>query len=99
MSHHHMLPPIIYTPQPKPKKIESRKSRVTLRATGGVKSASETEETEETEETFGSPAVTCHPPPDHFAPVEGSEQKPWSTSGRLSEETLKTMLQVQEQSG
>ena len=31
MSHHHMLTPIVYTPQVKPKKTEPKKSRIQMR--------------------------------------------------------------------
>ena len=34
--------------------------------------------------------------PDNFVPVEGTERKPQQPQGRLSESTLKAMLQVQE---
>jgi hypothetical protein len=34
--------------------------------------------------------------PENFAAIEGSEQKPPSTTGRLSESTLKAMLLAQE---
>jgi len=96
MSRHHMLPPIIYTPQPKPKKIENRKSRIQVRSTGAAKAASQTEETEETSGVGGPRAASVKQPLDNFAAIEGSERKPWSTTGRLSEETLKAMLAVQE---
>ena len=55
MSHHHMLTPIVYTPEVKPKKIAPKKSRIQMRAAGSVG------ETGETEETFeaGRPAPNC----------------------------------------
>ena len=44
MSRHHILPPIVYVPQPKPKKIETRKSRVQTRANGAVEDTADVEE-------------------------------------------------------
>ena len=35
-------------------------------------------------------------PLQNFAPIEGAEQKPQQPQGRLSESTLKVMLQAQE---
>jgi hypothetical protein len=96
MSHHHMLTPIVYTPEVKPKKIAPKKSRIQMRAAGSV------DETGETEETFeaagpGLPAPAgAKSPLQNFAPIEGAEQKPQQPQGRLSESTLKVMLQAQE---
>jgi hypothetical protein len=93
MSRHHMLPPITYVPQAKPKKIEPRRSRIQMRGAGSVDGA------DEAEETFGpdQPAPTGSKPPlQNFAPIEGAEQKPQRPQGRLSESTLTVMLQVQE---
>ena len=95
MSHHHMLTPIVYTPEVKPKKIVPKKSRIQMRAAGSV------DETGETEETFeagpGQPAPAgAKSPLQNFAPIEGAEQKPQQPQGRLSESTLKVMLQAQE---
>jgi hypothetical protein len=97
MSRHHMLPPIVYTPQPKPKKIESRKSRVQLRSAGAVRNAADVEETAETADFEQAGPASSHSASQNFAPVEGAEQKPRSTTGLLSEGTLKTMLLAQEQ--
>jgi hypothetical protein len=96
MSRHHMLPPIVYTPQPKPKKIESRKSRVQLRSAGAAKNAADVEETGETTEFEQVAPASGRSALQNYAPVEGSEQKPKSTTGLLSEGTLKTMLVAQE---
>jgi hypothetical protein len=97
MSRHHMtLPPIVYTAQPKPQKVENRK-RIRLGPTG---EADESEESEETEGTsgFGQAAkASGQTKPRNFVPIEDSSRKPRSTTGRLSEGTLKTMLQTQEQ--
>jgi hypothetical protein len=94
MSRRHMLPPIVYVPQPKPKKIEPRKSRIQLRAAGSV---DETGETGETYEPLGPDRSTLVGLlAQNFSPIEGSENKPPSTTGLLSEGTLKAMLQAQE---
>jgi hypothetical protein len=96
MSRHHMLPPIVYVPQPKPKKIESRKSRIQVRSAGGI------EDTGETEEAC-QPAGPDQPAPatstllaPNFSFIEGSEKKPPSTTGLLSEDTLRALPQAQE---
>jgi hypothetical protein len=96
MSHHHILPPIAYTPPPKPKKIETRKRRINV---GTADAIDEMDETGETHEAtgFGQAAPARNKPPlPNFTPIEGSEQKPQHPRGRLSESTLKVMLQAQE---
>ena len=94
MSHHHMLPPIAYAPQPKPKKIEPRKSRIRMHGAYGVDDAGEVAEAFESGEP---PVPVGHAiAPENFVPVEGAERKPQPPQGRLSESTLKAMLQVQE---
>ena len=96
MSHHHMLMPIVYTPEVKPKKIAPKKSRIQMPGAGSV------DETGEAEETFeaAGPGQSGPAGPksllQNFAPIEGAEQKPQQPQGRLSESTLKVMLQVQE---
>jgi hypothetical protein len=90
MSHHHMLTPIVYVPEVKPKKIEPRRSRVQMHAAGSVDDAGETEQ------TFQPMSVGIKLPLQNFLPVEGADQKPQHPEGRLSEGTLKVMLQVQE---
>jgi hypothetical protein len=96
MSRHHILPPIVYVPQSKPKKIETRKSRVPTRASGAVE---DTADVEESYEPIGPGRSTLAGiPPENFLPIEGSEHKPPSTLGRLSESTLKVMLLAQEMS-
>ena len=92
MSHHHMLPPIVYAPQPKPRKIEPRKSRIRMHGGQGVDDAGEIGGIFES----GEPALPIPAAPENFVPVEGAERKPQQPQGRLSESTLKAMLQVQE---
>jgi hypothetical protein len=88
-----MLAPVVYAPQPKPRKIEARKSRI------GVQGYS-VDDTGETAASFASdtppPATAATPALQDFLPVEGAERKPQQPQGRLSEATLKVMLQAQE---
>jgi hypothetical protein len=77
---HHMLMPIVYTPEVKPKKLEPKKSRIQMRGTGSVDGA------DDSGETFEPAGIGL--PLQNFAP-----QHP---KGRLSEGTLKAMLQAQE---
>jgi hypothetical protein len=85
---HHMLMPIAYTPEVKPKKLEPKKSRVQMRGAGSV------DGTDEAGETFEPAGIGL--PLQNFAPIEGADQKPQHPKGRLSEGTLKAMLQAQE---
>ena len=91
MSKHHTLPPIIYTPPPKPRKIE-KKRRI------GIGMLSELEETADTREARGtSPATpSVRPQPQNFPEIEGSDRKPHNPSGRLSQATLSVLLGAQE---
>jgi|ERR1700760_562566 hypothetical protein len=96
MSHHHILPPIAYTPPPKPKKIETRKRRINVGDAGTIDEMDETGETHEAT-GFGQAAAAGNKPPlPNFPAIEGSEQKPQYPRGRLSENTLKVMLEAQE---
>jgi hypothetical protein len=89
MSKHHTLPPIIYTPPPKPKKVE-KKRRI------GVGPLSEFDETADTRETGQSAPAVNRPLPQSFPEIKGADRKPRHPRGRLSEDTLKAMLEVQE---
>lgn len=89
MSKHHTLPPIVYTPPPKPKKIEKKRRTV----------VSMLDELEDARETSGpgQPApIINRPPPQNFPEIESTEGKPQHPRGRLSEGTLKAMLELQE---
>jgi hypothetical protein len=88
-----MLTPIAYVPEVKPKKIEPRRGRVQLRATGSV---DEADEAEDIFDVTGSGLLMPAALSLNFAPVEGASQKPQHPQGRLSEGTLKALLQVQE---
>jgi hypothetical protein len=97
VSRHHILPPIVYTPAPpKPKKTERRLKTSALQKSGVAAS----EEAEDTSEVFvsGATARTGVPaPPDPFTPVESAGHRIPSTTGKLSEGTLKELLLAQEQ--
>ena len=88
-----MLPPIIYTPPPKPKKIETKRRRI------GVDTLDEFEETAGAHETAGtalSTPLASGPLAQGFAEIEGADRKPRHPSGRLSQSTLSALLRVQE---
>jgi hypothetical protein len=92
VSRHHTLPPIIYTPTPpQPKKAERRRGVWSVK---GKRSADGAEATEETGESFQAHGAS---PQLHSIPVEAAERRVHSTSGHLSENTLKAMLELQEQ--
>jgi hypothetical protein len=93
MSRHHILPPLVYVPQPKPRKIENRKRHTQVGDVDDVDEAGEAREATAASRPF--PAVN-KPPPQNFAAIEGSERKPQHPGGRLSEGTLQAMLQAQE---
>jgi hypothetical protein len=97
MSHHHLLPPIIHVPQPKPKKIESRKNlrRAQVRPDGSVKDLGHAAEIDEN--TGLSPAAN-EPSLNNFEAVTGAEQRPPSRMALLSKETVRELLRAQEQS-
>jgi hypothetical protein len=93
MSRHHMLPPIVYTPAPpKPKKTERRR---------GVGYSEETSEADETEASgdvsHAAPPQRPSTLPRNSHPVEAAERRVHSTTGKLSDDTLKELLLVQEQ--
>jgi hypothetical protein len=96
MSRHHVLPPIVHVPQPKPKKIESRKSlrRVQVRYDGSVRDLGHVAEAGE---TAGLSPATNEPPLNNFETVTGTERKPPLRTGLLSKETIRELLRVQEQ--
>ena len=94
MSRHHVtLPPIIYTPEP-PKPKEARRRRV-----GYAQGADTTDEAAEVDETGATAPVYDAALPQHSRPVEAVERRTASTTGKLSEDTLKALLAVQEESG
>jgi hypothetical protein len=95
VSRHHIMPPAIYTPPPpKPKETRRRRGVGYAQGTGAASEADETEESSAVSHTSaqrGAPAV-----PQHQAPIEAAERRPHSPTGKLSEGTLKAMLEAQE---
>jgi hypothetical protein len=99
VSRHHILPPIIYTPAPKPKKVENRPKARGIRQTG-VAASEDADDTEATGEVagFAAPAeVAAQPPADSSMPAEAAERRMPSTTGKLGESTLHALLQAQEE--
>jgi hypothetical protein len=93
VSRHHMLPPIIYTPAP-PKPKETRRRR----GVGYTQGTSEADEAEETGElAHPAPARGAATLLQHSTPTEAVERRIPSTTGKLSEGTLKELLLAQEQ--
>jgi hypothetical protein len=91
---HHILPPMVYMPPPRPKKTERRKNRIQPRSSGEVEDA-----VDDAEATSGlgapGPVVNRLPLPTQI-PIEGSERKPASTPRFLSATTLTALLAAQE---
>jgi hypothetical protein len=95
VSRHHILPPIVYTPAPpKPKETRRRRGVGYVEGKGDVDEIEETGETTNAAPTRGTSAL-----PQHSTPVEATERRTHSTTGNLSDSTLKAMLEVQEQEG
>jgi hypothetical protein len=94
VSRHHITPPAVYLPPP-PKPKETRRKR----GIGYVPGKGAVDETGETEET-GEVSTTrnARPLPQQI-PVEEATRKIPSPNGKLSDDTLKAMLEVQEQEG
>ncbi len=95
MSRHHTLPPIITTPEP-PRPREARRKR----GAGGVwakRAADGSDETDDIDEgPRPAPAPRSNRPPQG-TPIEAAERHIPSTSGKLSADTLKVMLEAQEE--
>jgi hypothetical protein len=94
MSRHHILPPLAYVPPP-PKKIEKRRRRIDAADVDDLEAAAETAETHEASVASRTPPVIALPKPN-LAEIEGSDRKPHNPASRLSEDMLRTMLQLQE---
>jgi hypothetical protein len=91
MSRHHILPPLVYAPPPK--KIETRKRRIQV---GSFDAMDEAGETHDAIAAGPSTPAFNTSPLQNFPVVEGSDSKPQHPGGRLSENTLKALLQTQE---
>jgi hypothetical protein len=91
VSRHHITPPAVYLPPP-PKPKETKRKR----GIGYVPGKGAVDETGET----GEVSVTrdARPLPQQI-PVESATRKVPSPNGKLSDDTLKAMLEVQEQEG
>jgi hypothetical protein len=95
VSRHHITPPAVYTPPPpKPKETKRRRGVGYAQGTGAAREADETEETGAVSTTAPARGAA---PPQHQLPVEAAERRLHSTTGKLSEGTLKAMLEAQEQ--
>jgi len=97
VSRHHMLPPIIYTPAP-PKPKETRRRRGVGQA-GDVDGTEEAGDVEEAGGTgaFAATGATPPPLPDTSTSIDAAGRRIPSTTGKLSEGTLKELLLAQEQ--
>jgi len=97
VSRHHTLPPTIYTPAPpKPKKTERRRGVWSVK---GKRAADDADATEEAGETSHAAPARSASLLSQRSPLEATERRIHSTTGNLSEGTLKAMLEVQEQEG
>jgi hypothetical protein len=95
VSRHHILPPIVYTPAP-PKPKETRRKR-NAGGTQAKRALDATDETEEASEAaHAAPARGAPNLPQNSIAVEAAERRIPSTTGKLSDGTLKAMLEVQE---
>ena len=94
MSRHHMLPPVIYAPPPKPKKVEPKKKR--RPSVDLFDEVDEAAETSGTSVTGQAALVGLTLPPGHMPDIEGPASKPQGPPGRLSHDTLTALLRAQE---
>ena len=95
MSRHHILPPVIYSPPPpKPKETKRKRGVGYASATEATGEAEETSEVSDTPQARAAAAL-----PQHQRPVEAAERRVPSPNGKLSDDTLKAMLEAQEQEG
>jgi hypothetical protein len=94
VSRHHILPPIVYTPAP-PKPKETRRKR----NVGGTQAKRALDATDETEEAGEAAHAAPARAPQNLlqhAPIEAAERRIPSPNGKLSDGTLKALLEVQE---
>jgi hypothetical protein len=97
MSRHHIqLPPLVYIPQPKPKKVEKRRRRGQIQADGSIKDAEETSEIDTNNWLSQASSTQGKSNPGDFTPIDGSERRRKQPFGLLSERMLSELLLVQE---
>jgi hypothetical protein len=93
VSRHHILRPVIYSPPPpKPKETKRKRGVAYASATEATGEAEETGEASETPQARAAAAL-----PQHQRPVEAADRHIPSPNGKLSDGTLKAMLEVQEE--
>lgn len=92
MSRHHITPPAVYMPPP-PKPKETRRKR----GGGYVRGKGAVDESGETEKTDAASATRNARPLPQQIPVEEATRKIPSPNGKLSDDTLKAMIEMQEQ--
>jgi len=97
VSRHHIQPPAIYMPPP-PKPKETKRKRG-VGTTQGARATDETGETDEAGEGPPTPQARGAGVPQHQLPAEGAERKIPSPNGKLSDDTLRAMLEMQEEEG
>ena len=99
MSRHHILPPIVYVPVPKPKKAESRPNirRIQKKGVAASEAVGEAEEAGEVSVYAASPRAAAHPLQDPSTSIESAKRRIPSTTGKLSDGALKELLLAQEQ--
>lgn len=91
MSRHHIQPPAVYMPPPPKPKETKRKRRI-----GYVPGKGEVDEAGETEETGEASATRNARHVPQQIPVEAAERKIPSPNGKLSDDMLKAMIELQE---
>jgi hypothetical protein len=92
VSRHHIQPPAVYMPPPpKPKETKRKRGIGYIPGKGAVDEAGETQETGE-----ASATRNARPMPQQL-PVDAVERRIPSPNGKLSDDTLKAMLEAQEQ--
>jgi hypothetical protein len=99
VSRHHILPPIVYTPVPQPKKAESRRNirRIQKKGVAESEDVGEAEEAGEVSAYGATARVAAQSLQDPSTPIESAERRIPSTTGKLSDDTLKELLLAQEQ--